>query len=174
MKKIVPHLWFDDSAEKAARFYVSIFSGLDKMNIGENTAIKKISLYRKSSAESAGKAEGSVMTVEFKLGGQDFVALNGGPYFKFTPAISFLVNCETQKEIDELWEKLTDGGQEEQCGWLRDKFGMSWQIVPEILEELMSEADEKRLEKLMSTMLKMKKLDIGLLKQAGQEEEPMP
>ena len=121
MQKITPCLWFDDKAEEAAKFYVSIF---------KNSKLGKITRYGEAGAEVSGRPKGSVMTVTFETRGQEFMALNGGPHFKFTEAISFLVNCETQEEIDEMWEKLSAGGEKGQCGWLKDKYGLSWQIVP--------------------------------------------
>jgi predicted 3-demethylubiquinone-9 3-methyltransferase (glyoxalase superfamily) len=124
VQKITPHLWFDDSAEEAAKFYTSIF---------KNSRILDISRYGEAGAQVSGRQKGTIMTVTFELEGQLFVALNGGPVFKFSPAISFLVSCDTQQEIDDLWAKLTEGGQEVQCGWLTDKYGLSWQIVPRIL-----------------------------------------
>ena len=160
MQKITPFLWFDDQAEDAAKFYTSIF---------KNSKIGKIARYDKAGEKAAGRPAGSVMTIEFQLEGQKFVALNGGPHFKFTEAISFVVNCETQKEVDYFWQKLTaDGGQESQCGWLKDKFGVSWQIVPTILPELLSDKDATKSERVMKAMLKMVKLDIAKLKAAAQ------
>ncbi len=159
MQKITPFLWFDDQAEDAAKFYTSIF---------KNSKIGKIARYDKAGEKAAGRPAGSVMTIEFQLEGQEFVALNGGPHFKFTEAISFVVNCETQKEVDYFWQKLTaDGGQESQCGWLKDKFGVSWQIVPTILPELLSDKDATKSERVMKAMLKMVKLDIAKLKAAA-------
>ncbi len=160
MQKITPFLWFDDQAEDAAKFYTSIF---------KNSKIGKIARYDKAGEKAAGRPAGSVMTIEFQLEGQEFVALNGGPHFKFTEAISFVVNCETQKEVDYFWQKLTaDGGQESQCGWLKDKFGVSWQIVPTILPELLRDKDATKSERVMKAMLKMVKLDIAKLKAAAQ------
>ena len=160
MQKITPFLWFDDQAEDAAKFYTSIF---------KNSKIGKIARYDKAGEKAAGRPAGSVMTIEFQLEGQEFVALNGGPHFKFTEAISFVVNCETQEEVDYFWQKLTaDGGQESQCGWLKDKFGVSWQIVPTILPELLSDKDATKSERVMKAMLKMVKLDIAKLKAAAQ------
>ncbi len=160
MQKITPFLWFDDQAEDAAKFYTSIF---------KNSKIGKIARYDKAGEKAAGRPAGSVMTIEFQLEGQEFVALNGGPHFKFTEAISFVVNCETQEEVDYFWQKLTaDGGQESQCGWLKDKFGVSWQIVPTILPELLRDKDATKSERVMKAMLKMVKLDIAKLKAAAQ------
>ena len=158
MQKITPCLWFDDKAEEAVNLYVSIFkSG----KVGNATR------YDKASAEASGRPEGSLLTVEFELFGQEFLALNGGPIFKFTEAVSFIVNCETQEEVDEYWNKLTaDGGNESQCGWLKDKYGMSWQIVPTVLNKLLSDPDSLKAGRVMKAMLEMKKIDIEKLKQA--------
>jgi predicted 3-demethylubiquinone-9 3-methyltransferase (glyoxalase superfamily) len=156
MQKITPFLWFDDNAEEAVKFYSSIF---------KNSKIGKIARYDK-----AGRPAGSVMTVEFQLEGQEFVALNGGPHFKFTEAISFVVNCETQEEVDYYWEKLSQGGKEVQCGWLKDKYGLSWQIVPTVLGELLSGKDAAKAQRVMQAMLKMVKLDIKKLKAAAKQK----
>ena len=153
MQKITPFLWFDHQAEEAARFYVSIFP---------NSKLVKVSRYGDAGPGPAGSA----MTVEFQLEGQSFVALNGGPHFKFTEAISFVVNCQTQDEIDSYWEKLSAGGAPVECGWLKDKFGLSWQIVPTVLPELLSSPDPEKSGRVMKAMLAMKKLDIRALKQA--------
>ena len=153
MPRISPFLWFDTQAEEAARFYVSIF---------ENSEIVKIARY----GEAGPGPEGSVMTVVFELEGQEFIALNGGPQFKFTEAISFSVNCETQKEVDQFWEKLSQGGEEGPCGWLKDRYGLSWQINPVILGEMLSDPDPKKSRRVMEAMLKMKKIDIAALKKA--------
>jgi predicted 3-demethylubiquinone-9 3-methyltransferase (glyoxalase superfamily) len=159
MQKITTFLWFDDKAEEAANFYVSIF---------KNSRIGKISRYTDEGQEVHGRANGSVMVVTFELDGQEFMALNGGPHFKFTEAISLSVNCETQTEVDELWEKLSAGGEKSQCGWLKDKYGLSWQIVPTALGEMMSDKDTKKTARVMKAMLQMQKLDITKLKQAYQ------
>ena len=132
MQKITPFLWFDDDAEEAVKFYTSIFK---KSKIG------KIARYDKAGEKAAGRPTGSVMTVEFEIEGQEFIALNGGPHFKFTEAVSFVVSCKTQAEVDYYWKKLSAGGKEVQCGWLKDKYGLSWQIVPTILGELLSGKD---------------------------------
>ena len=153
IQKITPFLWFDHQAEEAAKFYTSIFP---------NSKIVKLARYGEGSPGPAG----SVMTVEFQLEGQSFVALNGGPHFKFSEAISFVVNCQTQDEVDNYWEKLSAGGAEVQCGWLKDKFGLSWQIVPTVLPELLSDPNPEKAQRVMKAMLKMKKLDITALKQA--------
>jgi predicted 3-demethylubiquinone-9 3-methyltransferase (glyoxalase superfamily) len=157
MQKITPFLWFDDNAEEAAKFYTSIF---------RNSRIVNVARYGEAGAKSSGRPKGSVMTVAFELEGQPFVALNGGPVFTFSPAISLFVNCETQKEIDELWEKLTDGGEEVECGWLKDKYGVSWQIVPSGIVEMISDRDPARSDRVMQAVVKMKKLDMAVLKKA--------
>jgi predicted 3-demethylubiquinone-9 3-methyltransferase (glyoxalase superfamily) len=153
MPKITPFLWFDNQAEEAANFYVSIF---------KNSKIKTSARY----GEAGPGPKGSVMTIVFELDGKEFIGLNGGPHFKFTEAVSFVVDCKTQQEVDEYWEKLSAGGQESQCGWLKDKYGLSWQIVPAILGELMSDPDPQKSKRVMEAMLKMKKMDIETLKQA--------
>lgn len=153
MQKITPFLWFDSQAEEAANFYVSVF---------KNSKILSIARYGKSGPGP----EGSVMTVEFQLDGQAFRALNGGPAFKFTEAISFVINCQTQQEVDEYWEKLLEGGEESMCGWLKDKYGLSWQIVPNILNELLRDKDPEKAKRVMGAMLKMKKIVIEDLKRA--------
>ncbi len=160
MKGLTPFLWFDDKAEEAARFYTSIF---------KNSKIGTITRYGDAAAAAAGRPKGSVMTVTFQLDGQDFIALNGGPHFKFTEAVSFVVNCDTQKEIDEFWEKLTEGGEPGPCGWLKDKYGLSWQIVPAALGEMMK--DPRGAERVMEAILKMKRLDIKTLKEAYDRSE---
>ena len=157
MQKISPFLWFDSNAEEAANFYVSIF---------KNSKILKIA----RSGEAGPGPAGSVMVVNFQIEGQDFIALNGGPLFKFTEAISFVVNCQTQEEVDHYWNKLTaGGGQESQCGWLKDKYGLSWQVTPTILGELLADKDQKKAQRVMQAMLQMKKIDIAALKRAAQE-----
>lgn len=155
MQKITPFLWFDGKAEEAANFYTAIF---------KNSRIVDIKRY----GEGAPISEGTVMTAQFVLDGQEFVALNGGPHYHFTPAISFVVNCETQDEVDYFWDKLTDGGTEVQCGWLQDKYGVSWQIVPTMLPQLISDPDPARAQKAMTAMLQMKKIDIAALRQAAE------
>lgn len=147
MQKITPFLWFDGRAEEAMKFYTSVF---------KNSKVKNVSP----------GPDGSIMTATFELEGQEFIALNGGPLFKFTEAVSFFVKCETQEEIDELWEKLTEGGQESRCGWLKDKFGLSWQIIPPILGQLISDKDPQKSKRAMEAMLKMNKIDIAALKKA--------
>jgi predicted 3-demethylubiquinone-9 3-methyltransferase (glyoxalase superfamily) len=158
-QRITPFLWFDTQAEEAAGFYVSIF---------KNSRIKGLARYDGEAAQAAGRPKGSVMTVQFELDGQDFVALNGGPVFKFTEAISFVVNCESQDEIDHFWQQLSAGGQEVECGWLKDKFGVSWQVVPTILGELLQAKDPEKPKRVMAALMKMKKLDIGGLRRASE------
>ncbi len=157
MQKITPCLWFDDKAEEAVNFYVSIVG---------NSKIGSIARYGEEGAAVSGRPKGSVMTVSFSLGGQEFLALNGGPQFSFSPAVSFIINCETQDEIDILWKKLSDGGAVEQCGWLRDRYGVSWQIVPAVLGEMMQDKDTARSERVMKALLGMIKIDIQSLKRA--------
>jgi predicted 3-demethylubiquinone-9 3-methyltransferase (glyoxalase superfamily) len=161
MQRITPFLWFDHQAEEAAKFYVSIF---------KNSKVGKIARYDEAGARASGRPAGSVMTVEFKLDGQEFVALNGGPIFQFTEAISLVVNCKTQAEVDHYWKKLSAGGKEVQCGWLKDKYGVSWQIVPTILGELVSGKDAAKAHRVMEAMLKMVKLDIKKLKAAAKRK----
>src|SRR5260221_404429 len=161
LQKITPFLWFDHQAEQAVKFYTSIFN---------NSRIGKIARYDKAGEKAAGPPAGSVMTVEFQLEGQDFVAVNGGPHFKFTEAVSFVVNCETQAEVDRFWKRLSAGGKEVQCGWLKDKYGLSWQIVPTVLSELLSSKDAAKSQRVMEAMLKMVKLDIQKLKQAAKQK----
>jgi predicted 3-demethylubiquinone-9 3-methyltransferase (glyoxalase superfamily) len=154
MQKITPFLWFDGNAEEAANFYISIF---------KNSKMGKISRY----GDAGPGPKGSVMSVTFQIEGQEFFALNGGPQFKFTPAISFFVNCETQKEVDELWEKLSAGGRTDRCGWLQDKFGVSWQIIPTVLGQLLGDKDPQRAKRAMQAMLQMTKIDGNALQQAA-------
>ena len=161
MQKITPCLWFDDQAEEAVKFYASIF---------KNSKIKSITRYSEDAAKVSGRPKGSVLTVAFKLAGQEFLALNGGPIFKFTEAVSFIVNCKTQAEVDRLWEKLSEGGEKGQCGWLKDKYGLSWQIVPTILSKMLQDKDARKSERVMSALLQMKKLDIKRLEQAFRRE----
>ena len=161
MQKITPCLWFDNQAEEAVKFYVSIF---------KNAKIGNITRYGKEGYEIHRRPAGTVMTVEFELQGQAFVALNGGPYFKFTEAISFIVNCKTQQEVDRFWEKLSEGGEKGQCGWLKDKYGVSWQIVPTVLPKMMLDKDTRKSERVMQALLQMRKLDITRLKQAYGEK----
>jgi len=155
MKKITPFLWFDNNVGEAIDFYTSVFKNSNVMNVNRY-------------GDAGPGPKGTIMTATFELEGQKFIGLNGGPHFKFTEAISFYVNCETQEEVDEYWEKLSAGGQTSQCGWLKDKFGLSWQIVPEILGQLLSDPDPKKSQSVMQAMLKMTKLDIAVLKQAAE------
>lgn len=157
LQKITPFLWFDNCAEEAANFYVAVF---------RNSRIGRIARYGEAGHEFHGQEAGTVMTVEFELEGQKFTALNGGPLFPFTEAVSFVVNCESQEEVDYYWEKLSAGGDEQaqRCGWLKDRYGLSWQIVPTVLPELMG--DPARAERVMSALLQMKKLDIAALREA--------
>ena len=157
-QKITPFLWFDDKAVEAVNFYTSIF---------KNSKVGSIARYGEEGAEASGRPKGTVMIVTFQLDGQEFMALNGGPHFKFTEAISLLVNCGTQEEVDELWEKLSAGGEKGRCGWLKDKYGVSWQIVPTVLGELMQGPDAEKSRKVMKAMLQMDKLDIEGLKRAA-------
>ncbi len=157
MKKITPFLWFDNKAEEAAKFYVSIF---------KNSKIGSITRYGEEGAEASGRPAGTVMTVTFKLNGQEFTALNGGPQFSFSQAISFVVHCETQREVDRLWEKLSEGGEKQQCGWLKDKYGLSWQIIPSVLIKLLQDKDPEKAKRVMQAMLQMDKIDIKTLQQA--------
>ena len=161
MQKITPCLWFDDKAEEAVNFYASVF---------KNLKIKDVTRYGEAGAKAAGRPKGTVMTVTFELEGQEFMALNGGPVFKFSPAISLMVHCETQEELDELWEKLSSGGEKGQCGWLTDKYGVSWQIVPAVLGEMLQDKDAERSERVMGALLQMNKLDIEALKRAYQQQ----
>ena len=157
-QQIIPFLWFEDQAEEAARYYVSTF---------KNSRITGSTRYDEEGARASGRPKGSAMTVQFELNGQEFTALNGGPMFKFTEAVSFVVNCDTQAEVDHFWEKLSAGGQQVQCGWLKDKFGLSWQVVPTILPELLQHKDAEKARRVMAAMLQMKKLDIATLERAA-------
>jgi predicted 3-demethylubiquinone-9 3-methyltransferase (glyoxalase superfamily) len=163
MQKISPCLWFDDQGEEAAKFYTSIF---------KDSKIGDVTRYGKEGYEIHGREEGTVMTVEFEIEGQKFLALNGGPIFKFNEAISFQVYCETQEEVDYYWEKLSEGGDEkaQQCGWLKDKYGVSWQIVPTILIKMLKDKDSEKSQRVMKAMLQMHKLDISILKKAYEEK----
>jgi predicted 3-demethylubiquinone-9 3-methyltransferase (glyoxalase superfamily) len=157
VQKITPFLWFNDNAEEAMNFYASIF---------KNSKIGNVSRYPEGGPGPAGK----VMSATFQLEGQEFMALNGGPQFKFSEAISFFVNCETQKEVDELWKKLSAGGQEGRCGWLKDKFGLSWQIIPSALGKMLGDKDRDKAKRVMAAMLQMKKIDIEGLKRAYEQK----
>jgi predicted 3-demethylubiquinone-9 3-methyltransferase (glyoxalase superfamily) len=156
MPKITPFLWFNDKAEEAANFYTSIF---------RNSKVRGVTRY----SDAGPGPKGSVMTVNFELEGQEFTALNGGPAFTFTEAVSFVVNCDTQQDVDYYWEKLTAGGQESQCGWLKDKYGLSWQIVPKALPRLLQQTDPKKAQRVVQALLQMKKLDVGALERAAQD-----
>jgi predicted 3-demethylubiquinone-9 3-methyltransferase (glyoxalase superfamily) len=156
-QKITPFLWFNDNAEEAMNFYTSVF---------KNSTIGNVARYDEEGSRAAGRPKGSVMTANFFLDGQEFIALNGGPHFKFTEAVSFVVNCETQEEVDEFWQKLSEGGEESRCGWLKDKFGLSWQIVPTALPRLLQSGNAAQSQKVMHAMLQMSKLDIAKLEEA--------
>jgi predicted 3-demethylubiquinone-9 3-methyltransferase (glyoxalase superfamily) len=156
-QKITPFLWFDNNAEEAMNFYVSIF---------KNSQIVSVARY----GEGGPGPKGTVMTGTFQLEGQKFMALNGGPQFRFTEAISFFVDCETQEEVDELWEKLSEGGEKSRCGWLKDKFGLSWQIIPSALGEMLQDKDPEKAKRVMMAMLQMDKIDIKTLKQAYDQQ----
>jgi predicted 3-demethylubiquinone-9 3-methyltransferase (glyoxalase superfamily) len=153
MQKITPFLWFNGQAEEAANLYTSLF---------KNSKIGNIARY----GEAGPGPKGSVMSVTFQLDGQEFIALNGGPQFTFSPAVSFLVSCETQEEVDRLWEKLSEGGRTNRCGWLQDKFGLSWQIVPSVLGKMLHDQDPEKSKKVMKAMLQMEKIDIAGLERA--------
>ncbi len=157
MQKITPFLWFNDKAEEAMNFYVSIF---------KNSKVGTVTRY----GDAGPGPKGSVMSATFQLAGQDFYALNGGPQFTFTPAISFFVNCETQQEVDELWDKLSEGGRKDRCGWLQDKYGLSWQIIPTTLSAMLRDKDPAKANRVMQAMLQMSKIDIARLRQAYDQE----
>ena len=157
MQKITPFLWFDGKAEEAMNFYTSIF---------KNSKIGRITRY----GDAGPGPKGAVMSATFQLGGQEFMALNGGPQFKFTEAISFFVNCETQEEVDELWEKLSEGGQKSRCGWLKDKYGLSWQIIPSALGKMLGDKDPEKSQRVMKAILQMDKIDIKRLEQAYKQQ----
>jgi predicted 3-demethylubiquinone-9 3-methyltransferase (glyoxalase superfamily) len=160
MQKVTPCLWFDDKAEEAATFYVSIF---------KNSKLGHMTRYGEAGAEVSGRPKGSVMTVTFEIEGQEFVALNGGPLFKFTEAVSFMVKCNSQTEIDEMWSKLSEGGKEGPCGWLKDKYGLSWQIVVPAWDEMLRDKDAEKSERVMAAILQMSKPDLQRVQQAYQE-----
>ena len=158
MPKITPFLWFDNQAEEAAKFYTSVF---------KDSKIGRILRYDETSAKAAGGSVGSVLTIEFEIEGQKFTALNGGPQFKFNESVSFVVNCKTQEEVDYFWEKLTAGdGQESECGWLKDKFGLSWQVTPTVLIDMLNDKDPKKAGRVMKAMMQMQKIEINKLKAA--------
>jgi predicted 3-demethylubiquinone-9 3-methyltransferase (glyoxalase superfamily) len=163
VQKITPFLWFDTQAEEAASFYASVF---------KNSKIGSMHRYDEEGAKASGRPKGSVMTASFQLEGQNFVALNGGPNFKFTEAISFVISCENQEEVDHYWSKLSEGGDEkaQQCGWLKDKFGISWQIVPVALNRMLGGKDPRKAKRVMQVLLQMKKLDIAALERAYEQE----
>jgi predicted 3-demethylubiquinone-9 3-methyltransferase (glyoxalase superfamily) len=161
MQKITPCLWFDSQAEEAANFYVSIF---------KSSKIGHITRYGEAGAKVSGRPKGTVMTVTFEIEGQEFMALNGGPHFKFSEAISLMVKCDTQKEIDVMWEKLSQGGETGQCGWLKDKYGLSWQIISPMWDEMLRDKDAKKSERVMKAILQMTKPEIKTLKQAYEQQ----
>ncbi len=163
MQKITPFLWFDDNAEEAANFYVSIF---------KNSRIVNVTRYGEVSSAASGRPKGSVMTVSFELEGQEFVAMNGGPVFFFSPAISLVVNCASQAEIDALWGKLSRDGEVLECGWLTDRYGVTWQIVPAALGEMVSDPDPAKQDRVMQALVRMKKLDLEALRKAYEEGPP--
>jgi predicted 3-demethylubiquinone-9 3-methyltransferase (glyoxalase superfamily) len=165
MQKITPCLWFDDNAEEAVKFYTSIF---------KNSKTKTVTRYGEAGHEIHGKPAGTVLTIAFEIEGHEFTALNGGPEFKFNEAISLAVNCQTQEEVDYYWEKLSKGGDEraQQCGWLKDKFGVSWQVVPTVIFEMLADRNPAKSERVMTALLQMKKLDIEALKRAYEGREP--
>jgi predicted 3-demethylubiquinone-9 3-methyltransferase (glyoxalase superfamily) len=159
MQKITPFLWFDSQAEEAVNLYVSVF---------KNSKVLNTTRYDDASSQAAGRPKGSVMTVAFQLDGQEFAAINGGPHFKFTEAISFVVNCDSQEEVDYFWEKLSQGGdpKAQQCGWLKDRYGLSWQVVPRVINEMLNDRDPAKSQRVMQAILQMKKIDIATLKRA--------
>jgi predicted 3-demethylubiquinone-9 3-methyltransferase (glyoxalase superfamily) len=157
MQKITPCLWFDNQAEEAVKFYLSVF---------KNSKILTVARYGEAGAKASGQPKGTVMTITFRLDGQDFMALNGGPIFKFTEAVSLIVYCRTQREIDRYWEKLSKGGEKGQCGWLKDRYGLSWQIVPAMMEKMFRGKEPEKLERVMKAVLQMTKPDIETLKRA--------
>ena len=165
MQKITPFLWFNDNAEEAVNFYVSVFSAKS----GKPSKINSMTRYDEAGAQVSGRPAGTLMTAAFELDGQEFVALNGGPVFKFTEAISFVVNCETQDEVDYYWQAFSEHGEKGQCGWLKDKYGVSWQIVPTILGTLLGGSDPEKSQRVMKAMLQMDKIDIEKLQQAGEQ-----
>lgn len=157
MEPLIPHLWFDDQAEQAAKFYTGVF---------KDSRILNTVRYPKAAEEVSGKQAGSVMTVEFEINGQRFIALNGGPEFTFNESISFMVPCADQKEVDYYWQRLTEGGEESVCGWLKDRFGLSWQVVPQRLTEMLEDRDQAKVEAVTRAFMQMKKLDVATLEEA--------
>ena len=159
MQKITPFLWYNDKAEEAASFYASIF---------KNSKVGSVTRYDEAGAKASGMPKGTAMTVSFQLEGQEFTAINGGPHFKFTEAVSFVINCESQEEVDHFWSKLSEGGDEkaQQCGWLKDRYGLSWQVVPTVLFKLLQDKDAGKSKKVMEAVLQMKKIDIKKLQEA--------
>ena len=162
MAGITPFLWFDDQAEQAAERYVSIFTDAGRTDSG----VTAVTRYGPAGSNAAGRPAGSVMTVAFRLDGQDIVALNGGPEFRFTEAFSLVVSCETQEEVDHFWERLSEGGEQGPCGWLKDRYGLSWQVVPRVLDEMIRDEDPEKAERVMAAMLQMKKIEIDGLREA--------
>ena len=163
MQKLTPYLWFDDKAEEAAEFYVSVFNGPRPGSHGDESKVLGATRY----GEAGPGEPGTAMTVSFVLEGLEFTALNAGPHFQFTEAISFHVSCETQDEVDYLWKALTDGGEESQCGWLKDRYGLSWQIIPTALHQLLSDPDPAKAQRVMQAMLQMQKIDVAALEEAA-------
>jgi len=163
MQKLTPYLWFDDKAEEAAEFYVSVFNGPRPGSDGDESKVLGVTRY----GEAGPGEPGTAMTVSFVLEGLEFTALNAGPHFQFTEAISFHVSCETQDEVDYLWKALTDGGEESQCGWLKDRYGLSWQIIPTALHQLLSDPDPAKAQRVMQAMLQMQKIDVAALEEAA-------
>jgi predicted 3-demethylubiquinone-9 3-methyltransferase (glyoxalase superfamily) len=168
-QKITPFLWFDDQAEEAAAFYVSVFTGTSRSGTLDDTRIVDVTRYGPAGADASGRPEGSVMTVTFRLGGEEFVALNGGPEFTFTEAVSLMVECQDQQEVDAFWTKLSEGGEEGPCGWLKDRYGLSWQVVPSALNEMLRDPDPAKAERVMAAMLGMKKIEVDGLQHAYDE-----
>jgi predicted 3-demethylubiquinone-9 3-methyltransferase (glyoxalase superfamily) len=161
MQKITPFLWFDKNAEEAVNYYVSVFP---------NSKIKELTHYDVAGAQASGQPEGGVMTIGFSLNGTDFAAINGGPHFKFSGAVSFVILCDTQEEVDHFWSALSEGGQEMDCGWVTDKFGLTWQVTPVILPKYLGDPDKEKAGRVMKAMLTMKKIDIAELERAAQGE----
>jgi predicted 3-demethylubiquinone-9 3-methyltransferase (glyoxalase superfamily) len=163
VQKITPFLWFNDQAEEAAEYYIKLFSARKS---GKKSKILAVARYEEEAAQATGRPKDSVMVVNFKLEGQDFVALNGGPQFPFTEAVSFVIDCKDQREVDYFWKKLGDGGKPSMCGWIKDKFGLSWQVVPTILNEMMLDKNKEKARRATNAMLQMRKIDIKALKKA--------